>query len=113
MIALLDIVYSLNRPSFCVTIPWEVISLANTKSAMKRAITSEKRRIRNKQVRSRVKSVVRNVETAVVTDTDPEMKLRQAVKVIDQAVTKGVLHPNNGARKKSRLYRLYNRREEA
>ena len=87
--------------------------MANTKSAIKRAITSEKRRVQNKQVRSRVKTAIRNSETAVTTGTDPEMRLRQAVKVIDQAVTKGVLHPNNGARKKSRLYRIYNRREEA
>jgi small subunit ribosomal protein S20 len=77
----------------------------NIKSAIKRVKTTERNRVRNKAWRSSV----RTVRTSVV-DTakagkkaDVQKALQNAYKVIDMAVSKGVLHKNAAARRKSRL----------
>jgi small subunit ribosomal protein S20 len=81
--------------------------VANHKSAIKRNIQNNKRRLRNRGVKTRVKSVIKTVrfadaqgDAAAVSD-----KLRLAQSVIDKAVKKGVVHSRTAARKVSRLYR--------
>jgi small subunit ribosomal protein S20 len=83
--------------------------VANIKSQKKRILTNEKRRLRNKAVRSemktRVKSVVQAAESGSDTTAD---QLRLAVKRIDMAAAKGVIHKNQAARRKSRLQKRIN-----
>tara|TARA_R100001143_G_C3361275_1_gene136290 strand:- start:6628 stop:6879 length:252 start_codon:yes stop_codon:yes gene_type:complete len=72
------------------------------KSAIKRARQNVKRKERNKIKRSKLKTLVKGV----LTETDKkaaEEKLKTAVSYIDKASVKGIIHPNNGARKKAQL----------
>ena len=83
--------------------------MANTKSAIKRIRTSEKRRQRNRTVRTRVRSTLKTARTAVTTPgEDARTAVLQAIRTLDKAVTKGVIHPNTAARKKSALARRLN-----
>ena len=83
--------------------------MANTKSAIKRIRTSEKRRQRNRAVRSRVRSLLKTARTAVTTPgSDARAAVFQAIRTLDKAVTKGVIHRNTAARKKSALARRLN-----
>lgn len=78
--------------------------MANIKSQIKRNKTNEKARLRNKAVRSNLKTRIKNAEAAAAEGSeDSEITLRTAISTIDRAVTKGVLHKNAAARKKSRL----------
>jgi small subunit ribosomal protein S20 len=84
--------------------------LANIKSAIKRIRTSEKRRVRNAAVRSTVRTSVKSTRTAIEggqADQARESLLR-TIQVLDKAATKGVIHKNTAARKKSRLTRQLN-----
>lgn len=76
--------------------------MANIKSQMKRNRQNEKSRLRNRAVRAEVRTRQKAAVAAAGTDNEAEA-LRLAVKRIDKAVTKGVLHKNTAARKKSRL----------
>ncbi len=76
--------------------------MANIKSQKKRILTNAKSAERNKAVRAEVKTRVKAAQTAVGTDDETEA-LRLAVKRIDKAAQKGVMHKNAAARKKSRL----------
>ena len=83
--------------------------MANTKSAIKRIRTGEKRRVRNRAVRSRVRSTLKTARTAVTTPgEDARTAVLQAIRTLDKAVTKGVIHHNTAARKKSALARSLN-----
>jgi small subunit ribosomal protein S20 len=77
--------------------------VANTKSAKKRIRQNERRRIRNRGIRSQVRSAVKTARTT----EGAEMKtsVADAIRSLDKAVSKGVLHPNTAARKKSALAR--------
>jgi len=81
--------------------------MANTKSAIKRMKQSEVRRQRNRKVKTRVKTAIREFYQTL--DENDPVKARQAYtlasKVIDIAASRGVIHKNNAARKKSRLAR--------
>ena len=86
--------------------------MANTKSALKRAQIAERNRLRNKAYKSSVKTLMKkyfsSVEAYAANPTtelkqEVEVKMSEAYSKIDKAVKKGVLHPNNGSRKKSRL----------
>jgi small subunit ribosomal protein S20 len=88
------------------------LTVANTKSALKRAKIAERNRLRNKTYKSAVKTLMKKYFTVVETyaaNPTPELKqqvderLAEAYSKIDKAVKRGVLHHNNGARKKSRL----------
>jgi small subunit ribosomal protein S20 len=78
--------------------------VANIKSQIKRNRQNEQRRLRNKAVKSEVKTRVKNAVTTAESgaETAPEA-LRIAIKRIDKAATKGVIHKNQAARRKSRL----------
>jgi small subunit ribosomal protein S20 len=84
--------------------------MANIKSAMKRIRTSEKRRVRNAAVRSTVRTSVKGARAAIETgQADPaRATLLRTIQVLDKAVTKGVIHRNAAARRKSRLTRQLN-----
>ncbi|HEX8580760.1 MAG TPA: 30S ribosomal protein S20 [Acidimicrobiales bacterium] len=78
--------------------------MANIRSQIKRNRQNEKRRLRNKAVRSEVKTRVKRAVTAVETGADDAAEAtRLAVKRIDKAAAKGVIHKNAAARRKSRL----------
>ena len=75
------------------------------KSAVKRHRQNVKRQVRNQVVRTRVRHAVRELREVIAKkDTaTAETMLRDTMKTIDKAVTKGVLHRNNAARRISRL----------
>jgi small subunit ribosomal protein S20 len=78
--------------------------VANIKSQIKRNKTNEKARLRNKAVRTELKTRVKSAVTAAETGAENSAEaLRLAIKRIDKAATKGVIHKNAAARKKSRL----------
>lgn len=81
--------------------------MANHASALKRARQIEKRSMRNKAYRTRVRSVVKQVRQAIAAgDADAaQTALSQAVPIIDKAAGKGIYHRKNAARKISRLSR--------
>ncbi len=79
--------------------------MANHKSALKRARQNENRRLRNKSVKTRVKSVVKAVRTA---GDDAAAKLDEAKSVIDKAAKRGVIHKRTAARSISRLSKHVN-----
>ncbi|WP_417363733.1 30S ribosomal protein S20 [Glutamicibacter arilaitensis] len=84
--------------------------MANIKSQKKRNLTNEKARLRNVAVRSEVKTVIRNVNEAVVAGDKEKATeaLRLAGKKLDKAVSKGVLHKNNAANRKSAIAKKVN-----
>jgi small subunit ribosomal protein S20 len=81
--------------------------VANIKSQKKRILTDAKRTERNKAVKSELKTRSKNAVRDAGTDDGGEA-LRLAVKRLDMAAAKGVIHKNQAARRKSRLMRKYN-----
>jgi len=64
--------------------------------------------------RSRVKTMVKKAEQSIVSGTQDDEALRLAVKTLDKAAVKGIIHKNNAARRKSRLMKKFNAaRQEA
>jgi small subunit ribosomal protein S20 len=84
--------------------------MANIKSAMKRIRTSERRRVRNAAVRSTIRTAVKSARTALDGGQADQARetLYRTIQALDKAVTKGVIHRNAAARKKSRLTRQLN-----
>jgi len=80
--------------------------VANTRSAIKRIRQNEKRRQRNRAERSTIRSAVKLAREAVTGKT-PQARdaVHEAIRVLDRAVTRGVIHRNTAARKKSALAR--------
>ncbi len=81
--------------------------MANIKSQKKRNLTNAKRAERNKAVKSELKTRAKTVLRAAGTD-DAAEALRLAVKRLDMAAAKGVIHKNQAARRKSRLMKSIN-----
>ena len=77
--------------------------MANTKSAQKRIRSNERKRVRNQMYRSRVKTMVRKAEEAIFSGQPSDDAIREAISTLDKAATKGIIHRNNAARRKSRL----------
>ena len=86
--------------------------MANIKSLIKRNRQNEKRRLRNRAVRSELRTFQKSAEAAAGTEDEDEA-LRQAIKRIDKAAAKGVLHKNTAARRKSRLVARVRRASDA
>ncbi len=84
--------------------------MPNIKSAKKRVLVIEKKTLQNKMFKSAFKTIVKKYEAAVEAgDKDTAIALyREVVKVTDKAVAKGLIHPNNAARKKSRFTVMLN-----
>jgi small subunit ribosomal protein S20 len=77
--------------------------VANTKSALKRMRQNERRRLRNRAVRSQVRTAVKVART--IEGADKPTTVAEAIRSLDKAVSKGVIHRNTAARKKSALAR--------
>ncbi|HEY7064024.1 MAG TPA: 30S ribosomal protein S20 [Chloroflexota bacterium] len=88
--------------------------MPNTKSAIKMMRVAERRRVRNKAVRSSVRTFVRKAEQAIGEGGEATAEaLRAAVRALDKAATKGIIHRNNAARRKSRLMKKVHRASAA
>jgi small subunit ribosomal protein S20 len=85
--------------------------VANHPSALKRHRQSEKRRVRNRSVKTKLKNLVRQVRESVgANDAEASAKsFAAAARALDKAVSKGVLHRNNASRRISRLARAVSR----
>jgi small subunit ribosomal protein S20 len=80
--------------------------MANIKSQKKRILTNAKRQERNKAVRSELKTRVKKADRAATEGTeDIDDQVRRAVKALDMAAAKGVIHKNQAANRKSKLMR--------
>ncbi len=86
--------------------------MANTKTAKKRIKIIENRTLRNASIKSNLRTFIRKFENDLANATEEENRsaLKKAVVVIDKAVSKGILHKNNAAHKKSRLMRAFNKK---
>ncbi|HKP54433.1 MAG TPA: 30S ribosomal protein S20 [Chloroflexia bacterium] len=85
--------------------------MANIKSALKRIRSSERKRMRNKPVRTALKTYVKMANTRVATadiDESADAVVR-AISALDKAANKGVIHRNQAARRKSRLMKRFNK----
>lgn len=85
--------------------------MANIKSQKKRIVTAEKARMRNKAVRSELKTAVKRVRTAVEAN-DAELaqaEANKAGKLLDKAASKGIIHKNQAAQRKSGVQKLVNK----
>lgn len=85
--------------------------MANTKSARKQMRVAQRRRARNKPVQSQTKTLVSKAEELIFSGEIKQAPgaVTAAVSSLDKAVGKGILHPNNAARRKSRLVRKLNK----
>ena len=84
--------------------------MANIKSQKKRILTAEKARMRNKAVRSELKTAVKRVRAAVEAK-DAELAQTEANKagrLLDKAASKGIIHKNQAAQRKSGVQKLAN-----
>ncbi len=81
-----------------------------TRSAAKAHRQSVKRRIRNRAIKSATKTAVKNAGLAIAGGEveSARLSVRSAITALDRAAAKGVIHPNNAARRKSRLLLKYN-----
>ncbi len=79
--------------------------MPNISSAAKRVRVTEKRTLRNRQVKSTMRTAIRQYLQTLESGSreEAEASLRNAVSQIDRAASKGVIHKNQAARKKSRL----------
>ena len=84
--------------------------MASHKSAQKAHRQSLKHRNRNRIIKGNVRGTIKRTRTAVA-DGDmvsAQASLQEAISQLDTAAKRGIIHPNNAARRKSRLMRLYN-----
>lgn len=81
------------------------------KSAMKKARQSEARNVRNRHEISTMKTAIKAADASMTTGdaAQSQEKLRLAIKTIDQAASKGVLHRNTASRRISRLTKRFNK----
>ena len=79
--------------------------MANIKSAKKRVLVTQTKTARNKAIRSRVKTMIKKVETAIAAGDKAaaQANLVNAISEIEKAASKGVYHKNNASRKVSRI----------
>lgn len=88
--------------------------MANTTSAKKAIRVAERRRERNKPIRSSVKTYVKRARTAIATSgAATQEEVVAAIAALDKAASKGVIHRNNAARQKSRLMKRLNQAQPA
>jgi small subunit ribosomal protein S20 len=84
--------------------------MANIKSQIKRNRTNEIDRLRNKAARAEVKTRIKRAVTSAETSADTSVEdLRLAVKRLDMAAARGIIHKNQASNRKGRLVRRINR----
>jgi small subunit ribosomal protein S20 len=91
----------------------KVFELANIKQQKKRDITNEKRRVKNSQVKSTIRTAAKKVGKAADLKDNKDVAVIQEsyqsfIKIIDTAASKGIIKKSTAARKKSRLARKVN-----
>jgi small subunit ribosomal protein S20 len=88
--------------------------VANIKSQIKRNRQNNKRRLRNRVYRGEARTAIKDTRAAIASGA-PESKdaLMQAISLLDTAATRGVIHKNNAARRKSRLMKAFAKMEPA
>jgi small subunit ribosomal protein S20 len=81
-----------------------------TKSAQKQVRVTERRRLRNKSIRSRCKTNITKAERLIFSGEleSAQKAVVAAISSLDEAAEKGVIHPNNAARRKARLMKKLN-----
>lgn len=83
--------------------------MPNTKSAKKRVKVLKAKTIANKAIKSNLKTMLKKADAAVINDaSDKEEATRLAIKKVDQACARGLMHKNCAARKKSQLAKKLN-----
>jgi small subunit ribosomal protein S20 len=84
--------------------------MANHKSAIKRIRQNEKRRLHNRAYRNRARTFVKKARTTIAAGSIEEAveATRAAIRDLDMAASRGIIHPNNAARRKSRLMKQLN-----
>ena len=82
--------------------------MANIKSAMKRAKVNKVKAAANKARKSELKTVLKKANLAAESGANKEEAIKAAIKRVDQACAKGLLHKNNAARKKAQLAKKLN-----
>jgi small subunit ribosomal protein S20 len=85
--------------------------VANTKSALKQIRVAERRRRRNRPIKTRVKNALTKAVSSIAGNAAGEDTIEavtEAISQLDRAAGKGVIHPNNAARRKSRLMKRLN-----
>ncbi len=83
--------------------------MPNIKSAIKRVATTEKKRANNATAKSAMRTAVKQAEAAIANnEANAKEVLVAASKKLDKAATKGLIHKNAAARKKSRLAKRLN-----
>ncbi|MGD2027414.1 MAG: 30S ribosomal protein S20 [Anaerolineales bacterium] len=89
--------------------------MANKKSAIKRMRQNEKRRIHNRLFRGRARTEVKKARLAIESGEleTARSAAQAAVKALDKAASKGIIHKNNAARRKSRLMKQLSALEQA
>ena len=85
--------------------------MPNIKSAKKQMLVAQRRQQRNKPVRSQAKTMVSKAEELVFSGklNEAQSAVTTAISSLDKAAQKGVIHPNNAARRKSRLMKKLNK----
>jgi small subunit ribosomal protein S20 len=93
----------------------EVVSLANTKSAIKRLRSAERRRLHNRVYRGQARTAIRKARNLMDKGKLEEAReaVQMATRALDKAAAKGIIHKNNAARRKSRLMQQLNQAEKA
>ena len=83
--------------------------MPNIKSAKKRVLVNRTKAARNKSANTALKTAIKKANVAVENNAaDKEATVKFAIKKVDQAAAKGLIHKNNAARKKSALAKLIN-----
>jgi len=84
--------------------------LANNKASKKRILVNEQKRLRNRPFRTGARTYVKKAELAIQAGQIEEAAtaVGDAISVLDRVASKGVIHRNNAARRKSRLMAEYN-----
>ena len=83
--------------------------MPNIKSAKKRVQVNAVRAARNKAANSELKTILKKANTSIETNSDDKAEaVKVAIKKIDQACAKGLMHKNKAARKKSQIMRKAN-----
>ena len=89
--------------------------MANIKSAAKRARQTVKKQARNSYYRTTVRTYIKRARAQIdaMELEDAEATVQSAIKSLDKAAQKGVIHRNNAARRKSRLVQAFNKAKAA
>ena len=84
--------------------------MPNTKSAQKQVRVNQRKRLRNKSARSQSKTLIKRAEELIFSGKikEAEEGVAVAVRSLDKAADKGIIHSNNAARRKSRLLQKLN-----